>query len=608
MDTLDLPIQHFTLSVPRHTAFHNVRLETGIFCDKPDDEVIISTLGLNSISHFCHPSDSPIYVFMIGSPIVGAQISREEAAQLLAKSDDRAKTIQALNGEFLAVVIDTSQQSIDIFVDRFSSYPFFWAANTQRMLGSYNYTDLARACRHWSGFSLRPAKAYEFFKLQRLMGDQTHDTLSRCLPSAGHLHMSIGKDIQVGRYWQQNYEKSQKPIKELAAQFSSLIKTSIYTRRDNHSPQTGIFLSGGHDSRVVACHMGEDTTCYTLGFHDNFEVKCARRIAHTLQQQHVFIPLPDDYFLRALNTATYLSGGLYANDHALFIPLNSQIKYTPVLLHGHGLDYMFQGMYLHTQPQMLCGRPTYIKKPQPFPDDLSQHFIDSISFRLKFHFENEYGTPRPLQNYQKELYETVRTVEAQGRKITDNTSSLWEYFIFHQPSRHYTFTNILSKRLCGEVRTPSFDNDVYNFYMALPDKFRLHADIMRAALYAANPQVAEIPAGNHGIAAGWGPYRKTAALVGRKLMRHLTGSAEYYAPSGSDRTWPDRNDYLRHHETYRLAALAPLHDQEFQNFLDFIDWESLKAQPEALLQQDFGGAFWISMLSYYRFYKFVYSG
>lgn len=608
MRTANPSTQHFTLSAPRNTPFRQIRMETGAFHDGPGDAVIISTEGLGAISLLYHPPQSTLHVFVLGSPIIGNGVCREEVARQFVQAGDRTKFIKSLNGEFLITAIDTSTQSIDVYVDRFSSYPFFWAIGQNYFYGSYNYTALAQACREWPGFSLRPAKAYEFFKMQRMMGTENHDTLSLCLPSAGHLHMAGQNGAQVTRYWHQNYEKSHRRFSSLADDFSSLIKQSVQTRRDSMSGNTGVFLSGGHDSRIVACHMGTETTCYTLGFHDNFEVECARRIAAALGQKHIFIDLPDDYFIKALDTATYLSGGLYANDHALFIPQHKDMQYSSVLLHGHGLDYMFQGMYLHARPRTMLGRPTYLRSPQPFPQDMSRHFIDSISFRLKFFFEDLYGVPDRIKIYQNELYETVKAVEQQGRDITENPSSLWEYFIFHQPSRHYTFTNILSKRLCGEVRTPSFDNQVYDFYMALPDQYRLHADIMRATLYAANRQVAEIPAGNHGIAAAWGPYRKTVALIGRKLLRHITGNQKYYAPGDADRTWPDRTTYIRQHESYRIAAMAPLQDQGFQDFLDFIDWKKLKSNPESLLQQDFGGAFWVSMLSYYRFYKFVYPG
>ncbi|QQG36327.1 MAG: hypothetical protein HYS17_00605 [Micavibrio aeruginosavorus] len=608
MHTPDFPIQHFTISVPRNTIFHDVRLEAGAFAANPDDAVVISARGMETISYLYRHPNTSLYAFILGSPIVGELVNREDAARLLVLTGDRTRFIQSLNGEFLAVLVDPENRCVDIYTDRFSSYPFFWAASQDRVYGSYNYTVLAQACRSWPGFALRPAKAYEFFKLQRLMGDETHDNLSRCLPSAGHLHISGKNEPRVSRYWRQDYSKTHRPLADLAPEFSSLIKSAIQKRRDVKNRDTGIFLSGGHDSRIVACHMGPDSTCYTLGFRDNFEVECARRISNTLGQKHVFIDLPEDYFVQALNTATYLSGGLYANDHALFIPQGRPISYTRVLLHGHGLDYMFQGMYLHAGPLTVLGRPTYIKTPEPLPQDISRHFIDNISFRLKFLFEDDYGVPDQVRRCRQEIYENVKIVENQGREITDDPSSLWEYLIFHQPSRHYTFTNVLSKRLCGEVRTPSFDNHVYDFYMALPDKYRLHADITRAALYDANRLVAEIPAGNHGLPAAWGPYRKTAALIGRKLLRHLTGNRKYYAPSDFDRTWPDRTAYMKRHESYRAAAMAPLQDQAFRDFLTFIDWKRLETQPESLLDQEFGGAFWVSMLSYYRFYKFVYAG
>ena len=122
--------------------------------------------------------------------------------------------------------------------------------------------------------------------------------------------------------------------------------------------------------------------------------------------------------------------------------------------------------------------------------------------------------------YHEKLKETVKSIEIKAKNLSDAPMDQWEYMIFHQPSRHYTFSNVLSKRICGELRTPSFDNKLYEFYLSLPYEYRLHGDMLRGALYEKNPKIARLPTANHGLPAGWGPAQKTCATIARKLLRH----------------------------------------------------------------------------------------
>ena len=51
---------------------------------------------------------------------------------------------------------------------------------------------------------------------------------------------------------------------------------------------------------------------------------------------------------------------MYAN---IFLNLrNYFLKQTKILFHGHGLDYMFQGLYVSSRNLNLFGRPTIVKR------------------------------------------------------------------------------------------------------------------------------------------------------------------------------------------------------------------------------------------------------
>lgn len=599
-------LQRLTLSLNRNRPFTGPLLQDGIFSETAAP-LILSQEGFSGLLVSAADPLRKISAIMVGSPILseGRKVDREKAVQSLLEADDPSTWIKSLNGEFLAILVDAEKQSLTIFTDRFSSYPLYWADRQGEFAASYLYADLASHCRNWPGFRLLPEKAFEFFVLQRMMNDGTHDSLTRCLPPATCLRIAANGISQTS-YWQPDYTKDNRSSKkELTEKFTALVDDAVNMRL--RGAEAGVFLSGGHDSRLVAMAARQPVTCYTLGFTDNFEVGCARRIARELGQEHVYLPLPTDYFEKVLDRAACLSGGMYATDHALFFPSSPlETQYKPVLLHGHGLDYMFQGMYLHARPRYLLGRPTYLRRPVPFPDDLAGHYIRTISYRLKYPMLERVVSLRAGE-YLETLHASVATTVDRARAAgLHESSAIWEYLILHQISRHYTFTNVLSKRLCGEVRTPSLDNRLYDFYLALPERYRLHADMMRSAMSRLNPKVAGIPAGNHALPAGWGPLQKTAALIGRKLLRDLTGARRYYAPTDDDRTWPGRNDYLQTHPAYREAAMEVLQDGEFQEFLDFIDWARLRQRAGTMLSEEYGGAFWVSMLTYYRFYKRTY--
>ena len=591
-------LPHITLQWHLNQKNPQLSLQDGVF---PDGNNII--VGAKNTQNIISKKNSERRtVIVIGSPIINSSVDRDQVADVLLTTDNVAETVSSLNGEFLLIIWDHASQALHIFNDRFSAYPFYWAQNAKEFVGGHLYLDVARHCRTWNGFDLRAEKAYEFFVLQRMMGTDTHDTLTHYLPAASCLSITSGNNAKITPYWTPSYHKQKATSRTtLGKDFVKLFSQSIHERlNDNADKKYGVFLSGGHDSRLVAAYSDRPVTCYTLGFSENQEVHCAKAIADDIGQDHVFHKLESDYFTTTLAQTSYMSGGMYALDHALFLPQENQTQ-SDIYLHGHGLDYMYQGMYLHRQHFKIAGRTTFIAKQLPLPKDVSEHFINNISFRLKFDYSDMFKS-----TYHDQLYQSVKAIEQKGCQKKLSKHQLWEYLIFHQPSRHYTFTNILSKRVCGETRTPTFDNAIYDFYHALPDKYRLNSDMLRLAMKAHPSNIANIPAGNHGAPAGRGPWLKTGVLIARKIMKTLTSSSRFAVPGGKERTWPDRVDYIKNHPEYWAAIKEPLADKGFKAFLDFMNWDKLENNPEAILDQAHGASLMVSLLTYYLFYKHLY--
>lgn len=597
-------LQNFTLEWHLDVLPQNFTIQNGVF-PVPSEKAI--SLGQNNFGKILHHTEQKgRSIIVLGSPIVNNQVSRENVAKLFVNASDFYSAARAINGEFLIVLWDNHVQKLTVINDRFTSYPAFWAYNQKQFSLSYAYMDLARHCRSWHGFKLCPERAYEFLILTRLLGSATHDNITQSLPPATILTVKQDEPPRFSSYWKPNYSKNNTVSKmELIDQFSCLFEKSVQTRTASHNERTGIFLSGGHDSRSVSIYAPTGATCYTLSFSNNLEVKCASEIAKFSDHHHVFCTLKDNFFEETLDISTELSGGLYSTDHALFIPTHmAPIPKADVFLHGHGLDYMYQGMYLHADYYHLFGRHTYLRRFLPFPEDMAQNFIYKAPFRLKYDIHNELIHESMGVHYKDSLFQTVNALLREAKTFSDDPHDHWEYMILHHISKHHTFSNVLSKRTCGELRTPSFDNKLYDFYLSLPYRYRLHGDILRGAMHKKNPKVANLYTANHALPAGWGPYQKTALLIGRKFLRHATFNRHFHVPSGKDRTWPGRESYFK--GQYLSQTLDSLFDQDFKDLMPFLDWDKLNKDQDKILDKYLGGAFLAGLLSYYKFYKAVY--
>ncbi|MBX2833829.1 MAG: hypothetical protein KTR28_02550 [Micavibrio sp.] len=538
---------------------------------------------------------------ILGTPIVKDKIDREGVARFLLESKNPEKDIASLNGEFCIYLWDNAKNSLKIFTDRFASYPVFWANTNSHFYASYNYMDLAETLKKLPEFKLLPERAFEFLQYRRLFNGHTHDNLSQCLAPGSCLTIEAGKAPILEKYWAPNYEKSIQSKKALIHKFSDLFEHSVKVRQDGDD--VGIFLSGGHDSRTVAMYADKPATCFTLSFSDNLEVDVARKIAAASGHSHKFCQIEDGFFEKTHDLATNLGGAMYVNENSLFFPVHITPPPTAnVLLHGHGLDYMYQGMYLNARAYHISGRQTYIRKFLPFPDDMVSYFMDRAPSKMKYEGLEKYLT----NDFKDYISTTFSTLYDDAKALSDDPHDQWEYLILHQISQHHTFSNVLSKRACGEVRTPSFDNDLYDFYLSLPHTYRLHGDILRGAMYYKDRHIANTASANHGLPAGWGPYARTSWMITRKLLRHASMGRAFHVPGSDDRTWPDLDTHMRTNESYRNKALACLADKDFQDLISFIDWKKLKLDYEQVLREKYGGQFFTALFSYYSFFKKLY--
>ena len=361
--------------------------------------------------------------------------------------------------------------------------------------------------------------------------------------------------------------------------FSELLKRNIKIFEDKYK-KIGLFLSGGHDSRtLLSCMNKEKVEAVTVSFFDNYEVSCARKLAKKKDIKHNFFKLSENHFFDNLELMTEICSGFYSIINALFVDLpKEKFKSFDLLMHGHGLDYMFHGMYLPSQNINVFNSPTFFKRLIDIKhQNIVTFFLENISFRLSNINLFNYLKRNKKKIFYESLVKSSEDVLSLNDTL-DSNDSKWEYLLTHCLSRHYSYPNNLSIMTMGKQACVTFENEIFDFFLSLPNKYRIYGELLRYTTHRFGPSMLKVPSGNYGIPVGLSPLGKTVWLVVRKILRNSLGIKSLHTPHASDRTWPDQNEYVFHNKEFNKIVNKSLNSEKLRDILDFFDWKKIDNQ------------------------------
>ena len=370
------------------------------------------------------------------------------------------------------------------------------------------------------------------------------------------------------------------------------------------------FFSSGLDSRTVSSAInnnGKESTAMTVAFSDNLEVKYAKQAALSAGSQHEFLKLDKNNLEKNFLPNVEICGGLYATHDALFTGLYSRVnKIGNVIFHGHALDFWHFGNYLPTKFLKIFNNKTHIRKILKLKN-LEEDYLLMNPLRLTWNakgMEFEKLFKKNYFNQGKELILSgIRKEIERGKKNCKNNYDYWEHFLICAFGRHFTNINITSKITNGIVRTPAYDNDIFNFYLSIPNHQRITDEIRIYALNnIKNSKLGKIPTANHGFPAGYSHIKKTIFQVFRKIKRLITGNIAHSQPALKERTWPNLDDYLRSSKFYLNEIEEAFKNEELKKTLTVIDWEYLEKKIDNWKEgEDFDAIFIICLISLSKF-------
>jgi hypothetical protein len=554
-------------------------------------------------------------VFVIGSPILNNKVNKNKILlDLLEAKHIESNYIKSLDGEFLLILVNHKNNTLEVANDRFTSFPIYYHHDDSSVTISYSYLDIAKVVSQKKDFKIRNEILFEFLWFRRVFNESTYDTKTLFLKPARIIKLSThGKDEYV--YWKPNFIKNSNSLSENSAILSDLISSSLEKKNsDLIGNRTGLFLSGGMDTRTVLaafCKSNNLPECLTVGYSQYGEYEVAKLLTNKLDTKHHFIHIPENYNDTNWSEKLHLTGGMYNQFSPIFSGNRDKISpIADVFFHGHGLDYMFQGMYLPSRPIRLFGKNTYYKKIIDINkiDNFSEYFARNIAFRTWKVDLEDYLLPEYKEEMFGGLVSRLDKILDEGSNICNDNFDMWEYFMTHTPSRHYSQPDVISMSTNGEQRKVANDNDLFNFYFSLPLQHRLYARVMRGALRNLSPSFANIISANTRYKIDATPTQLTTHFAIYKAMRGITNNKRYSHPSAEDRTWADDDIEVRIRPRLNKHVANLSNSEYLHEYMPFFDFDLLKRKTKYWVEGNNpgGGLFLTSLLTIENLLKEIY--
>jgi len=494
-------------------------------------------------------------------------------------ANDPVHQVRQLNGEFVVLVETTDR--IVIANDRFAAIPVFYTVENRDLVLSFSYQAIWRRLKERNLLKPDSLAFYEFLHFQRLFGTTTLDESTKTLPPASCLSLDkITGAIETTRYWKPNFTKRNDGLMAIAADLAEATRASV-SAKTSDKENVALLLSGGMDSRVVL--GGFDKTkpphCVTVGDTENNEVDVAKSLARITGADHSFVQRSPSHYADILSQSSASGGCMYLFEHGHFF--NLEFPSTDLILHGHGFDYFFQGMYLPSQRRRLLGRPTRSWSLEPIPPDIPGEYLQKASYRLKGIDSSGLLKPEFISQAEDRLRSDLEGVLETISGETSEPYDDWDYLTTSAPGRHYTYLNLLSANSLAEQRTISFDNDIFDIYYSTPAIIRHGTRLLAETIKCLNPKLLEVRNANTNLRPDLSPTSLTikAWTRGTRRRMHLGGST-LSDPTIADRSWPTSNTLLQGSQALR-DRVENLQNSEAIESLEIFDLSKIRKLVEA---------------------------
>jgi len=469
------------------------------------------------------------------------------------------------SGSFLLLLYDRIEQRLVIVSDRLASRPLFFWRDSEGLVFATDMRGILSNPRVPREIDLR--SLIEFLRFTMVFGDKTlYDNVSQ-LPYATVLTICRG-DVSTYRHWTMSFlgPGREGSVSYYGQRFAQVFLEAL-DRITGDMDETGLMLSGGQDSRMIAAALQvlgkRPTVSVTFGeFEDNDELTYAKRVADLLGFEHAIIKRPPDYYSNLVHEAVCLTNGcLYLSVHAHMLGLREQIRGLGIktLLPGWYLEILFRGGYWPRQSLRVFGRsiPTMRVRPMRTDDDVVKGVIYKLGLPMDEVVADLLSTG--LRTLWREWpARSISCLVEEAGRFADNPYDLYDYVLVSRMSKFRSYILPLSTRYCARERCVLFESDLLDLFVQMPPPARHNSRAYRQALQILSPQLARIPDNNTGVPP---TYPETVEYIshimsaigrGRRIRKAREQHPAYYWITGD--SYPNSDRLLRDREMWNAAS------------------------------------------------------
>jgi len=480
---------------------------------------------------------------------------------------------QWLNGAFCVVIFEPRRHELHVITDRMGIFPLYMAKTPELRLCSHpdvladtlqdegikteiDWTTLAEFLA--TGNSVHP---YTYYNNIQQLDAGTHYTWNL---------NDASQSVTFQEYWQPAY-MTQQPNEQtthLDEELAQAIKSAVRRRSHTFLGKTGVFLSGGADSRslLFSAEKPNEVECITFFDEPNAELNTAHQLTKAAQATHHQWQRQFESYGQISNENIRISGGMWSiiDGHYLGFLKDFQKLKLGTVLTGCYADYMFKGLAFNRQHKTLFNRalPLYQFSPSFQYEFYSPHYSlsekwqNKVNARLQERF-NECTVGQPLKNplilEEKRLRPISREADTCGRLVLWRTMP-WDWV--------YS------------------DSEVLDVYGRLPVSAKVNSIIFERAVAKITGKTGKkILNNNYGNRMGASETERVAwflfGVLKRKINRFWNKKTikESIVTTGS---WPDWSYYLAHSEVIKELWGNPT-SSEREFFMDVLGedpWET----------------------------------
>jgi len=510
-------------------------LSASLECQGMEPQFLLETQDLHDCNRH---EDERGTLLRWGTPMLDGRILAARELLELFNAGSATQLAGRLDGGFIILHYDSGRHRLRLINDRLGSLPLFYLKQAARFACSSSFKRLFDARGAVASPGLDPWTVLEFLWFRRVFGERTYDQSIRFLPGASILTVDAGGEPVLERYWRPQPRHDGEGAEVLSERLAAAIRQSVGGLMSDQR-HYGLMLSGGLDARAILAAAPYSPICFTTAPRPNNEVAVAAELAALRGAEHHFLVRPERLLNERVDDSIHLGGGMTVYSEAQFIGYGEAIgERADTFLLGLALDIMFCGHYLPKSLVRIGGRALWNFHLDPMPADLSGHFLDHVSYRLK--------TTSPLRVVRAELHGELRerlraNIEVEleeGRGLGFRGYDLWEYLHLHNLARHYSLQMAQSIRSFGACRVPAVNNALYDLCWTLTAEDKANWQVYQQAIVRLDPALMRVRNANTNIRADRPLWQQSAIKVLRAGLRRIPGMTGAATPSWWDRSWP----------------------------------------------------------------------